>query len=107
MIVGQECYVVNVGDSRAVLSYESGRKAAPLSTDHKPSDTSERTRIQEGGGQIYQTATVAAIPGDQSQMPEIIIGPMRVFPGRLSVSRTFGDIEAKLPSKGGNPDVVS
>jgi serine/threonine protein phosphatase PrpC len=107
LIVGQECYVVNVGDSRAVLSYESGRKAAPLSTDHKPSDTSERTRIQEGGGQIYQTATVAAVPGELNQMPEIIIGPMRVFPGRLSVSRTFGDIEAKLPSKGGNPNVVS
>lgn len=27
---------------------------------------------------------------------EQIIGPIRVMPGRLSVSRTFGDIEAKL-----------
>ena len=26
-----------------------------------------------------------------------ILGPHRVFPGRLSVTRTFGDIEAKLP----------
>jgi len=24
------------------------------------------------------------------------MGPHRVYPGRLSVSRTFGDIEAKL-----------
>ena len=31
---------------------------------------------------------------------------MRVFPGRLSVSRTFGDIEAKKPRYGGNPNVV-
>lgn len=31
---------------------------------------------------------------------------MRVFPGRLSVSRSIGDIEAKLPSLGGNPNVV-
>lgn len=31
---------------------------------------------------------------------------MRVFPGRLSVSRTFGDIEAKLEKLGGNPNVV-
>jgi protein phosphatase 2C family protein 2/3 len=29
-----------------------------------------------------------------------------VFPGRLSVSRTFGDIEAKLPKLEGNPNVV-
>lgn len=29
-----------------------------------------------------------------------------MFPGRLSVSRTFGDIEAKLPRFGGNPRVI-
>jgi len=34
------------------------------------------------------------------------VGPMRVLPGRLSVSRTFGDIEAKLQQFGGNPNVV-
>lgn len=38
--------------------------------------------------------------------PEIIIGPVRVFPGRLSVCRTFGDGEAKNPKSGGNPNVV-
>ena len=36
----------------------------------------------------------------------MIIGPFRVAPGRLSVSRTFGDIEAKLPEMGGLPNVV-
>lgn len=33
-------------------------------------------------------------------------GPMRVLPGRLSVSRTFGDIEAKLRKFGGIPGVI-
>ena len=33
-------------------------------------------------------------------------GPLRVLPGRLSVSRTFGDIEAKLEAHGGVPGVV-
>ena len=37
---------------------------------------------------------------------QLIVGPHRVFPGRLSVSRTIGDIEAKLPKLGGNPKVV-
>ena len=37
---------------------------------------------------------------------EIIVGPLRVLPGRLSVSRTFGDAEAKLAKFGGNPKVV-
>lgn len=34
------------------------------------------------------------------------MGPLRVFPGRLSVSRTFGDVEAKFTKYGGNPNVV-
>ena len=37
---------------------------------------------------------------------ELIIGPQRVLPGRLSVSRTFGDLEAKIQALGGNPNVV-
>lgn len=31
---------------------------------------------------------------------------MRVYPGRLSVSRSFGDVEAKLEKFGGNPNVL-
>lgn len=34
------------------------------------------------------------------------MGPHRVFPGRLSVSRTFGDIEAKMSKYEGNSNVV-
>jgi protein phosphatase 2C family protein 2/3 len=37
---------------------------------------------------------------------ELIVGPLRVLPGRLSVSRTFGDVEAKMTKYGGNPNVV-
>ena len=39
--------------------------------------------------------------------PEFIIGPIRVTPGRLSVCRTFGDAEAKVLYRGGNPNVVN
>jgi protein phosphatase 2C family protein 2/3 len=35
------------------------------------------------------------------------MGPHRVFPGRLSVTRTFGDIEAKLSEFGGNARAIS
>ena len=44
------------------------------------------------GGKIYQTQGCSG-PEEDAQ---IILGPLRVLPGRLSVSRTFGDIEAKL-----------
>lgn len=36
----------------------------------------------------------------------MVYGPHRVFPGRLSVSRTIGDIEAKIEKYEGNANVV-
>jgi protein phosphatase 2C family protein 2/3 len=36
----------------------------------------------------------------------MVTGPLRVFPGKLSVTRTFGDIEAKDEKLGGNNKVV-
>lgn len=37
----------------------------------------------------------------------MIFGPLRIFPGRLSVSRAFGDIEAKRRKYGGNQNVLT
>lgn len=37
---------------------------------------------------------------------QILSGPSRVFPGRLSVCRSFGDVEAKSEKHGGNPLVI-
>ena len=116
LIVGDMCYVANVGDSRALLSgyyqlydapnREGGNRVYALTRDHKPIDELERKRIIEAGGQIYQTATPAALLKAGAEQQEMIVGPHRVLPGRLSVCRTFGDAEAKLSKYGGNPDVV-
>jgi len=92
-----------VGDSRVVASIDQGRKIVPLSRDHKPNDKDEQKRILSFGGKIYQSQ-INAPPGYPG--PKVLLGPHRVFPGRLSVSRTFGDFEAKLPKLGGNPYVV-
>jgi len=78
---------------------EHGNRVYTLTRDHKPADELEQKRILAAGGEIYQTAA----PVSKS---EVIIGPYRVLPGRLSVSRTFGDVEAKVEKYGGNPKVV-
>lgn len=90
------------------MSAEFGTKIYGLSIDHRPTEEGETKRITENGGQIYQTQTMAKLPVGPNQVLKnhCILGPHRVFPGRLSVSRTFGDIEAKSINHGGNPKVV-
>lgn len=128
-IIEQRIYIVNVGDSRAIMSCDGGNYCVNLSEDHKPNDENEQKRILANGGHVYQTQTITRgdtfkqvqtityQPGADNSLvcqqanqreenPNIIYGPYRVFPGRLSVSRTFGDIEAKREKYGGNPNVV-
>lgn len=79
------CYIANVGDSRAILSTNGGKNVYPISKDHKPDSESERERIYTAGGRIYQSSV-------KSKNGNIIVGPFRIEPGKLSVSRSFGDI---------------
>ena len=84
-----------MGDSRALLSSESGAYIEQLTDDHKPMSIRESHRILKNGGRIYKA---------QSNLP--VDMPYRVAPGKLTVSRIIGEIEAKLPEFGGNPRVV-
>ena len=100
MIQGNKCIIANVGDSRLVL-FKKG-KAFFATEDHKPNTETEKRRIKLAGGEIYQTITLFPL----RQNGKEIEPPWRVLPGRLSVSRTFGDIEAKETKFGGIPGVV-
>ncbi len=106
LIVGEMCYTANVGDSRALMSANQGQQVIELSHDHKPSEDEEYLRIVAGGGQVYQTTTSTQSVGENDTQPEFIVGPIRVLPGRLSVSRTVGDPEAKCEVRGGNTNGV-
>ena len=103
LIIEKRCYIANVGDSRAILSGDNGLKTYILSRDHRPGDEREYKRILDAGGKIYQTEYENI---KNNNLNSHIIGPLRVFPGKLSVSRTLGDFEAKDPNFGGNPNVI-
>lgn len=93
LIIGDELFLGNVGDSRAVLGRIgiTGRvEAVDLTFDHKPEDELERRRIELSGGRVAQ----------QEYDPGQFDGPFRVFkahtaaPG-LAMSRSLGDLEAE------------
>lgn len=71
LIVKNELYVANAGDSRCIIL--SGGNAKALSEDHKPDLEHERERIQKAGGYI-------------------IDGRIN---GNLNLSRAMGDLEYK------------
>ena len=100
MIQNNKCIVANVGDSRLVV-YRN-KKVFFCSEDHKPGSNIEKERISKAGGKIYQTPSLFPLYQNGKEI-EI---PWRVLPGRLSVSRTFGDVEAKEEKFGGNKNVV-
>jgi len=55
---------------------------------------------------IKYSRTAAPAGATANEKRDLVVGPLRVLPGRLSVSRTFGDAEAKILQFGGNPNVV-
>lgn len=107
LLIDKKIYVANTGDSRGIMSVNDS--ITVLSNDHKPNNDNEKKRILEEGGKIYQTQTQAKnfnIKLDGIDPEQVLLGPYRVFPGRLSVSRSFGDVEAKLPMYNGNPNIL-
>ena len=106
LIVDKRIFIANVGDSRCILSMDNGKKYIEVTKDHKPNSPNEIKRIKKYGGSIYQTETVMNNVNNPEMNGKILIGPYRVLPGRLSVSRTIGDAEAKMEKYGGNPNVI-
>ena len=106
LFVDEIIYVANVGDSRAIISEKNGNNYLEITEDHKPNNPKEKIRIVKNGGHVYQSQTIINGAEKENLNGQILLGPYRVLPGRLSVSRTIGDIEAKYENFGGNPNVI-
>ena len=70
------------------------RDATLLTLSHSPSALNQYRVAANGNPTSYTFAGIS------------MQAPWRVFPGKLSVSRTIGDLEAKSQKFGGNPNVV-
>ena len=98
----REIIFINIGDSRGLL-ISSDFNVLYTTEDHKPNEKKEHERITRAGGSIYQNPMTCQL----IQNGEVIKnGPFRVFPGRLSVSRTIGDVELKTEKYGRKKGII-
>ena len=114
LFIDDMCYIANCGDSRAILSNNNGKKYRILTNDHNLNNENEKKRIENNGSLIYQEK----IPLNQYIVNEknnvnfinnnniYLLGPYRINPGGLSITRSIGDFSSKILSYGGIPNTV-
>ena len=126
LILDEWCFVINLGDSRGLYSFNSGKRLYQITRDHKPNDPIEKERIEKAGGKIYKDDEVIfrgeKMKIDEKNLPPGVILPYRVIPGNISVrkiyffiililislqvTRTIGDFQAKEESFGGKANTI-
>ena len=88
LIIDEWCYMIYLGDSRGLYSYDSGNQFYQVTRDHKPDDIKERMRIEKVGGRIFKDTRLKVngikIKVDEKDAPGVKF-PFRVSPGNLSV----------------------
>ena len=93
LIINDMLYAINLGDSRALMSTDSGENLYQITRDHKPNDDIEKRRIESSGAKVVYANTFN-IDGKEVVLKESDYGknfkfPYRVMPGGISVSIFF------------------
>ena len=90
LIIDEWCFVINLGDSRALYSYDSGKLLYQVTRDHKPNDRIERERIEKAGGSVYKDDMIKLngkmVQVQDKDLPEGVTLPYRIKPGNIAVS---------------------
>ena len=90
LIIDNLLFSINLGDSRALYSYDSGKFLLQITRDHKPNDPVEKSRIEKAGGSVYYANKIIK-DGKEIELKEENYGkgftfPYRVKPSGLAVS---------------------
>jgi hypothetical protein len=96
LIMDDWCFIINLGDSRALYSFNAGKRLMQVSRDHKPNDPIERERIEKAGGSVYRCDFVMVngekVQIDEKNIPEGASIPYRMIPGNIAVRKFIFNI---------------
>ena len=89
LIMNEYCFITNLGDSRALYSFDQGNKLFQITRDHKPDDPIEKDRIEKAGGKILKGDTLkingVIVKIDEKKLPPGMTIPYRLIPGNIAV----------------------
>lgn len=100
LVVGDQVLVANCGDSHVYLYCESKGPPKCLSDAHNTDNKKENERVEKSGAKVEQEL-VSVPTGMCCMRKKVPLGKLRVWPGGLAVTRSFGDFHAKIPTLGG------
>ena len=108
LLIDDVIYVANLGDSRLIISNNNGKNYRILTNDHNLYNENERKRIEMNGSKIYQEKIQLNqyIINKNNNNNIFLVGPYRINPGGLSITRSIGDFSSKILSYGGMPNTI-
>ena len=108
LLIDDVIYVANLGDSRLIISNNNGKNYRILTNDHNLYNENERKRIEMNGSTIYQEKIQLNqyITNKNNNNNIFLVGPYRINPGGLSITRSIGDFSSKILSYGGMPNTI-
>ena len=108
LLIDDVIYVGNLGDSRLIISNNNGKNYRILTNDHNLYNENERKRIEMNGSKIYQEKIQLNqyIINKNNNNNIFLVGPYRINPGGLSITRSIGDFSSKILSYGGMPNTI-
>ena len=105
-----------ISNTKVATNYINSRYSHNASKSINTNNTNSNNRVISPNANINQNkiSSYHTTPNNTNKTITInnniksssVVGPLRVSPGKLSVSRTIGDIAAKDPRYGGNPNVI-
>ena len=99
LIINDVLFSINLGDSRALYSYDTGNFKYQITRDHKPNDDVERKRIENAGGSVFYANKIQR-NGREIELKEEQFGkgfsfPYRISPGKIAVSLIYNNLGRK------------
>ena len=92
LIIESKIIVINLGDSWVIGYSSQNQSVTQITVDHKPENLDEQKRIFNLGGYLYKSNTQLF----KYKSKDFIEGTLRIYPGRLSITRAIGDHYVKV-----------